>query len=172
MESATLARSGQRYAGNFKFADLLQETYWRDYIDWAIEITDTNDANMNGVPDLSDPLAVPDFTPPKLAISTPAANARVTNESLVVQGTASDDRGVVAVLYSFNGAPYTNALGTNIWYASVMLQPGTNTFLVKALDAATNTSAVVTRKFFRYVVSPLTVQTAGSGDGHAGSPYL
>ncbi len=160
---ATLARSGQRYAGNIQFVDLLLETSWRDYIDWAIEITDTTDANTNGIPDLSDPLAVPDFTPPKVAISTPAANARLTNESVVVQGTASDDRAVTQVLYSLNGAPFTLAVGTNLWFATVTLQPGTNTFAVMAMDAATNASAVVTRRFVRYLLSPLIVEVVGAG---------
>ena len=121
VQAATLARAGQRYAGNLKFTDLLLETSWRDYIDWAVEITDTTDSNTNGIPDLSDPLAVPDFTPPKVAISAPAANARLTNELVVVHGTASDDRGVVEVLYSLNGAPFTNAVGTILWFAPVTL---------------------------------------------------
>lgn len=172
VEPTTLARAGQRYAGNFRFTDLLLQTSWRDYVDWAVEITDATDANTNGIPDLSDPLAVPDFTAPKVGISVPVANARLSNDVVIVQGTASDDRGVTEVLYSLNGAPLTNASGTNIWYAPVTLRPGTNTVVVQALDAATNRSAVVPRRFVYVVTSPLTVDVDGAGfvtpdlDGH------
>ncbi|MEY2407340.1 MAG: Divergent InlB B-repeat domain [Verrucomicrobiota bacterium] len=161
--ATTLARAGQRYTGNIKFTDLLLETSWHDFTDWAIEVTDHVDSNTNGIPDLSDPLAVPDFVAPKVGINVPAANARLTNGAVIVQGTASDDRGVARIFYSLNGAPFTNAVGTNLWFAPVTLRPGTNTFVVQAADAGTNFSPVVTRRFIYVVTSPLTVQTSGTG---------
>lgn len=163
VQPTTLARAGHRYTGTLRLLDGLLETYWRDYTDWAVEITDTTDANTNGVPDFSDPLAAPDFTPPKVFISVPVANARISNANVIVQGTASDDRLVTEVLYSLNGGAFTNASGTNLWLAPITLLPGTNTFAVKSVDGASNVSAVVTRKFIHVVTSPLDLQITGAG---------
>src|SRR6185436_6165986 len=67
------------------------------------------------------------------------------------------------VRYQLNGAEFTDASGTNIWTAPILLEPGTNVFVVQALDYASNVSAVVTRKFIYVVTSPLTVQVEGAG---------
>ncbi len=163
VQPVTLARSEKRYTGTLRLLDGLPETSWRDYADWAVEITDTNDANTNGVPDFSDPLAGPDFVLPKVAISEPVANARLTNPAVIVQGTATDDRLVREVLYSLNSGDFTNASGTNLWLAPVLLRPGMNTFAVKSVDGASNVSAVVTRKFIHVVAIPLDVQIVGDG---------
>ncbi len=55
--SSSLNRSGHKYIGNLQLADGDLNTPWPDYTDWVVEITDPNDANGNGVPDLSDVLA-------------------------------------------------------------------------------------------------------------------
>src|SRR5437867_8625401 len=164
VQPTTLVRAGNRYAGEFKFLDGLPETSWRDYADWPVEILDTTDANTNGVPDLSDPLVVPDFTPPTLTITYPASNARLTNASITVKGTVTEDRALGEVIYSLNGPPFTNAVvNSNLWSAPVMLRPGTNLFIIQATDAATNTSAPVTRKFIHVVYLPFTNQIVGAG---------
>lgn len=49
-----LTRSGKRYLGAVEFQDGGLSTTWRDYISWRLEITDPNDSDGNGVPDLSD----------------------------------------------------------------------------------------------------------------------
>ena len=53
-----LVRSGKRYLGNIEFQDGGLSTSWRDYVQWRMEITDNNDADSNGIPDLSDSVAV------------------------------------------------------------------------------------------------------------------
>ncbi|MFM1767882.1 MAG: Glucodextranase, domain [Verrucomicrobiota bacterium] len=163
VQPLTLARAGQRYTGNLKFNDGATETAWRDYADWRIELTDPTDANTNGIPDFSDPLAGPDAQAPKVTVTVPAANARLTNEQVLVQGTASDDRGVTGVWVSLNGGPYLAATGTNSWSIPLSLVPGTNTVLAKAVDGATNASAVVTRRFVYVVTSPFALQVEGGG---------
>ncbi len=54
----TLTRKGNRFSGKLKFVDGAPETPWIDYVNWLIQITDSNDSNTNGIPDLSDPAAV------------------------------------------------------------------------------------------------------------------
>jgi hypothetical protein len=54
----TLTRSGKRYLGNVEFQDGGLSTSWRDYINWRLEFTDNNDADADGIPDLSDTVAV------------------------------------------------------------------------------------------------------------------
>lgn len=54
----TLTRSGKRYLGNVEFQDGGLSTSWRDYINWRLEFTDNNDTDANGIPDLSDTVAV------------------------------------------------------------------------------------------------------------------
>lgn len=163
VQPVSLARSENRYTGTLRLLDGLPETSWRDYTDWTVEIIDPTDSNTNGVPDFSDPLAGPDFILPKVTISVPIPNARLTSPAVIVQGIASDDRAVTGVFYSLNGADFTDASGTNLWFAPIVLRPGTNTFAVKSVDGASNESAVVTRKFIHVVASPLDVQFVGAG---------
>lgn len=54
----TLTRSGKRYLGNVEFQDGGLSTSWRDYINWRLEFTDNNDTDADGIPDLSDTVAV------------------------------------------------------------------------------------------------------------------
>ena len=164
VQPTTLLRTGNRYAGEFKFVDGLPDTAWKDYTDWPVEIIDTTDVNANGVPDLSDPLVVPDFMPPKVVITSPASNARLTNAAVTVRGTVTEDRALKEVIYSLNAEPFTNAaVVSNLWSAPVTLRPGENFFVVQATDAATNTSLAVTRKFVHAVLLPFTNTIAGFG---------
>ena len=50
----TLTRSGSRYYGHATFVDGTPETSWVDYKDFHISITDNNDTDGDGIPDLSD----------------------------------------------------------------------------------------------------------------------
>jgi hypothetical protein len=50
----TLTRSGTTYKGALNLVDGLDETYWPDYTAYAFQITDPNDTNGNGIPDLTD----------------------------------------------------------------------------------------------------------------------
>lgn len=67
----SVTRSGNRYVGSFQLADGSPETYWADYVDWVLEISDGNDSNGNGIPDLSDAVPAPPPGPSQpLNIST------------------------------------------------------------------------------------------------------
>ena len=52
----TLTRTGKRYVGTVQFQDGGLSTSWPDYVLWRIEITDNNDSDGDGIPDLSDNL--------------------------------------------------------------------------------------------------------------------
>lgn len=52
--AGTLARTGTTYRGDLALADGLPETNWADFTKYRLTITDSNDANANGVPDLTD----------------------------------------------------------------------------------------------------------------------
>ncbi len=53
----TLVRKGRHYIGGVEFQDGGLGTSWRDYISWQTDIVDNNDADGDGIPDLSDALA-------------------------------------------------------------------------------------------------------------------
>ena len=55
----TLTRTGTKYVGRFSVDDGNTSTSWRDYTSWVLEITDANDYDGNGIPDLSDALPTP-----------------------------------------------------------------------------------------------------------------
>ncbi|MBI1177844.1 hypothetical protein GC207_10450 [bacterium] len=52
-------RQGNRYVGNMELYDGVTDTYWRDYVYHVVEITDLNDEDFDGVPDLSDAAYTP-----------------------------------------------------------------------------------------------------------------
>ncbi len=97
--------------------------------------------------------------------SGPAANGRTTSPAVQFQGNATDKAGVAQVLYQFNGGDFTLASGTAPWFASGINIPGTNTFVVKAVDVNTNESLPVTRKYFYSVTNGLTLTTNLPGMG-------
>lgn len=108
-----------------------------------------------------------DTTPPKVTITSPASGAKLTNSTVTVKGTASDNVAVAFVQYSVVNADGTNdyqdADGTNTWTANVNLIPGLNTIRVRAYDTSSNVSATVSRSVTFIVVSPLTLTTTGTG---------
>jgi hypothetical protein len=55
----TLSRSGNTYSGVWQSDDGNPLTPWPDYTSVAVEIVDANDADGNGIPDLSDSFTVP-----------------------------------------------------------------------------------------------------------------
>jgi len=59
MKQTVLRRTGKRYSGEVELEDGEPLTSWRDFIDWHFVITDENDFDRNGVPDLSDDLIRP-----------------------------------------------------------------------------------------------------------------
>lgn len=117
--------------------------------------------------------AGPDVTPPTVVIKSPAANATVTNSTLMVQGTASDKTAVSQVRVQLINSGGTNqmqiATGTNTWSATLTnllsgtnMLPGTNTIIVEAIDAYQN-STTISRVVNYIPVSPLTLTISGTG---------
>jgi hypothetical protein len=109
-----------------------------------------------------------DTTPPSVSFSSPAANAILTNSTVIVTGTAKDNVAVAAVEYRLENAAGTNAYqtaaGTNNWSATVTnLLPGLNTVRAFAIDTSSNLSPTKTRSFTYKVVTPLVVTTHGGG---------
>lgn len=83
----------------------------------------------------------PDTTPPSMQIVSPPYTILSTSQtSLVVSGTASDGSGVSSVQWSVSTGSSGIASGTTAWSATVPLLVGTNTVIVRAYDAAGNSS--------------------------------
>ena len=60
----SLSRSGNSYSGFATATDGEPDTSWADYIDWFVVITDQNDQDNDGIPDLSDPVEESTPAPP------------------------------------------------------------------------------------------------------------
>ena len=117
---------------------------------------------------------------PAVTITAPAANAR-SNAPVTFRGTASEatSKGGVLVtnvtywITNLNGSPTTSGQAVlaagpgsvSNWTASVSPPAGSNVLAVQSRDFSGNTSAVVSLKFFLLSPVPLTVATAGTGNG-------
>lgn len=137
------------YQGNVNFgAKVLQhQGYWNYF--------------LAKIPDPSAPKGNP-----KLTIQIPRSGQSVSNSPLAAAGTVADGLSVTAVYYQLNGGPWTLATpGTSWskWTASVLLNPGANTFRAYALDAGDNASST-NLVGFTYV--PSAVLTVESEGGH------
>jgi hypothetical protein len=109
-----------------------------------------------------------DVTMPTVMITSPTANSQQTNLIVTVQGTASDNTGIVLVQWRLENAngtgAYQPATGTTNWSADVAaLTPGANTVRVRALDLNSNLSAEVTRTFTSVQMQTITVTINGAG---------
>jgi Bacterial Ig domain/Divergent InlB B-repeat domain len=100
---------------------------------------------------------------PTVAFTAPAANARLTNVTTLLEGTASDSEGVSAVEYSLNSTAFLPANGTRNWSISLVLPPGTNVVRVRATDTFSLLSLTNTRSFFQVVTSALSLTKSGTG---------
>ncbi len=84
---------------------------------------------------------------PTLKITSPKANAKETNSTVTVSGTATDNVGVTAVGVQINTNDWVMADGTNNWSATLPVSRGANTIKAYAMDAAGNISKTNTVKF-------------------------
>jgi hypothetical protein len=88
---------------------------------------------------------------PTLAITSPASTSVQTSAATIrLQGTASDNVGVTQVTWSTPFGKSGTATGTSYWNSGyIPLLAGTNTIVVRAWDAAGNSSwrsVTVTRR--------------------------
>ena len=111
-----------------------------------------------------------DYTRPNARISYPivtypSTGLRWFSNSIAIRGTASDNSGVIAVLVRVGNGEFQTATGTNAWTSVVALTPGTNVIRVKAIDADTNESAIVSTRVIFVVTNSLmlAIQPPGSG---------
>jgi hypothetical protein len=92
-----------------------------------------------------------DTTAPTLTITSPGGSSvSTTAASLKFSGTASDNVGVTSVTWSTNTGSSGTATGTTAWSASIPVLVGSNQVIIRAFDAAGNTSwrtVVVERPF-------------------------
>jgi hypothetical protein len=88
------------------------------------------------------PSSAPDATPPALSITSPSATIVSTPAaSFSVRGTASDNVGVSKVTWQNSIYASGLAVGTVNWTAdNIPLYPGNNNLIIRAYDAAGNTS--------------------------------
>ncbi len=107
-----------------------------------------------------------DVTDPALTVTSPKSGAKWTNTTFTVTGTVSDNIAVSNVLYSLNGATWTNASfssGGGNWTALVNLITGTNTISVYAIDPSGNTSPTNVVKLIQIPGAVVTVIMNGGG---------
>jgi cyclophilin family peptidyl-prolyl cis-trans isomerase len=101
---------------------------------------------------------------PSVAITSPIANLRFSDQRLVVTGTASDDVSVREVWCYPDSCTRLVASGTNNWTLTLTnTPPGTNLILTESVDWAGNRSPVAKRSFFRVVPFPVGLQIVGNG---------
>lgn len=107
---------------------------------------------------------VPGTNPPTVTITSPAADARFTNQVVTISGTASDDTAVARVIYRINGGAEKIASGTTNWTIQLAPNLGLSTVSVESVDfdgqRSTNAASVT---FFYAADVPLALQVSGSG---------
>jgi Bacterial Ig domain len=112
-----------------------------------------------------------DTTKPGVKITPPATGANLAEgASATLAGTASDNKGVLRVMFALNGGSFADAVTTvaasglsATYTAALSPVPGKNTVAVKSVDTRNNESSIVVRTFNYNVLRPLLVLTDGTG---------
>jgi hypothetical protein len=104
-----------------------------------------------------------DGSGPVIAMSSPASGTRVTNATVTVRGTASDNGTIDRILCKVNDRPYEVLSGTTDWIGVVSLSAGTNIICVKAVDSGGLESAELARTLTYVVTEPITIAINGRG---------
>jgi len=101
VKAGNLTRSGNVYRGNLELHDGLPETYWADFTGYAFLLTDANDSDRDGVPDLTDSSALPiSFQ------SNPQSHALAIGGTLTLNAVAS---GATQLQWRQNGGDIAGA---------------------------------------------------------------
>jgi hypothetical protein len=131
VRAGTMTRSGTVYRGTLSLVDGLPQTSWVDFTDYVIQFSDPNDANADGVPDLTDPTALP----PSIATQPRSQNSTVgQNVTLTAVATGNP-----TYQWSKNGLLIATATSANLDLVNVQLaDAGSYTVTAK------NSSGVVT----------------------------
>lgn len=103
--------------------------------------------------------------------SAPPVNVGLTNDSVTISGTATDNTDLVAVQWrmtnSVGSTVWTNTIGTNSWtLVASNLAFGRNAIQIRSLDSWGNYSATNSISYLR--LAPVTVTIEGCGSVSAG----
>ena len=111
-------------------------------------------------------VVVPESIRPTLAIKSPVAKQRWSNDVFTVVGTARDNALLTNVSLQLNGSGWNTAEtpnGWTNWTANVSVSPGSNFLQAFATDSSGNNSTTGSVSFVYVLSGVLTVQTNGSG---------
>jgi cyclophilin family peptidyl-prolyl cis-trans isomerase len=124
-------------------------------------------------------LGVTNTTRPTITITSPAANARLTNAILMLTGTAGANQQVSSLWYrhSYYNWDYVvfpgdelvigseiNVPGSNVWALPIHLVPGTNYISVQSVDnSGLRSAATVSRLVFYSLPYPIGLTNVGNG---------
>jgi hypothetical protein len=111
-----------------------------------------------------DGVSVQDLEAPTLSVTSPTF-VRVTDSQFIFKGSAKDDIGVGNIGYQCGDGPWSSVLleNGNSWNFDVQLHPGTNEFLLKAVDLLGNNSATQKVVVFQSVTTALNLTISGEG---------
>ena len=135
---SVFARSGTKYRGNLSVADGDPYTSWADFTDYVFEVTDLNDSDQNGIPDLSDVL--PAYTLSLTNWTIPAGSA--TTNVIVTCGPASAWT-VVNPAPDWLSLIPTNGVGSN--FLSIIATANSNALSRSATLTIAGQSLIVTQ---------------------------
>lgn len=140
VNAGSLTRTGYTYRGSLSLVDGLLETYWTDFRDYWVSITDSNDSDADGLPDLSDTLTVA----PTIS-SHPTSQTVTTGSSVTFTVTAS---GTPAPTYQWrkDGQNISGANSSSLTRSNVQIaDAGTYTVVAtNSAGAVTSNGAVLT----------------------------
>lgn len=122
-DTSLIERYGTNYFGLLAFTDGDLDTPQADYLVWALSISDANDANGDGIPDLSDPVVPPQLIPP------PSLALRLEGTKLIlsINGTVGKTC-TIEQTSDLAGGNWTAAFSAKLMVASqdFILPPPTN----------------------------------------------
>ena len=160
--ATTFARTGNKYVGSLRFTDGDMRTSWADHTDWVFVITDINDTDANGIPDLSDSL------PAAPTITTQPQNQTVMAGANVTFTVAASGTAPLAYQWQHSGTNLPGETATTLVLNSVTaVWAGTYTVAVSNLGGTTTSTAVT------LTVNPPApvVSSSTSATATVGSPF-
>jgi hypothetical protein len=108
-----------------------------------------------------------DYLKPRVTITSPRLNQRVSNEVVTVTGRATDNGELTGVFLRVNDADEPLNAGynpeTGVWSVDASLPPGTNTFRAWGVDLDNHVSLTNVVKCFRVVTNALALSVSEGG---------
>jgi hypothetical protein len=108
-----------------------------------------------------------DYLKPRVTLTSPRSNQRVSNEVVTVTGRATDNGELTGVFLRVNDADEPLNAGynpeTGVWSVDASLPPGTNTFRAWGVDLDNHVSLTNVVKCFRVVTNALALSVSEGG---------